>query len=57
MAAEGQPDQMASDMEVCMKQKCVTEFLHVEIIAHTDINWHFLNVYGDQTLDMSAVRQ
>jgi len=28
MAAEEQTDRMASDMEVCMKQRCVTEFLH-----------------------------
>ena len=27
---------MMSDMEVCMKQKCVTEFLHVEKLAPTD---------------------
>jgi hypothetical protein len=30
MAAEGQSDKMASDMEVRMKQRCVTEFLHAE---------------------------
>ncbi|MEQ5154436.1 hypothetical protein ABN254_21715, partial [Providencia rettgeri] len=28
MAAEGQSDKMASDMEVHMKQRCVTNFLH-----------------------------
>ena len=33
MAAEGQFDKMVSDVEVCMKQRCVTEFLHVE-------KWH-----------------
>ena len=27
---------MASDMEVCMKQECVTEFLHAEEIAPID---------------------
>jgi len=27
MAAEGQSDKMASDMEVSMKKRCVTEFL------------------------------
>ena len=27
---EGQPDKMVSDMEVCMKQRAVTEFLHTE---------------------------
>ena len=30
MTAEGQSDKMLSDMEVCMKQKCATEFLHAE---------------------------
>ena len=30
MAAEGQSDKMASDMEVRMKQRCVIEFLHAE---------------------------
>jgi len=30
MTAEGQSDKMVSDMEVCMKQRGVTEFLHVE---------------------------
>ena len=30
MAAERQPDKMTSDMEVHIKQRCVTEFLHAE---------------------------
>jgi len=30
MAAEGQSDKMASDVEMHMKQRCVTEFLHLE---------------------------
>ena len=38
MAAEGQSDQMASDMDVQKKQRCVTEFLHREKIAPTDIH-------------------
>ena len=38
MAAEGQIDKMASDMELCTKQRCVTEFLFVEKIAPTDIH-------------------
>ena len=41
MAAEGQSDTMASDMEVCMKQRCVIEFLHKEKIASVDIYQHF----------------
>ena len=45
MAAEGQSDQTASDMEVHMKERCVTEFLHAEEMAPTDINRYLLNVY------------
>ena len=30
MAAEGQPDKMTSDVEMHMKQRYVTEFLHGE---------------------------
>jgi len=33
MAAEGQSDRMASDMEVHMKQGCRIEFLHVGKMA------------------------
>ena len=40
MAAEGQSDKIASDMEVWMKQRCVTEFYHAEKITPTDIHWH-----------------
>jgi hypothetical protein len=47
---------MTSDMEVRMKQRCVTEFLHAEEIAPTDIHQHLLNVYRDQTVDVSTVR-
>jgi len=38
MAAEGHPDTMVPDMEVHMKQRCVTAFLHVEKMAPTDIH-------------------
>ncbi len=38
MAAEGQSDKIASDMEVWMKQRCVTEFYHAEKITPTDIH-------------------
>jgi len=44
MTAEGQSDKTASDMEVCMKQRCVTEFLHAEKIELNDIHRHILNV-------------
>lgn len=30
MAAEGQPDKMASDFEVHMKKRCGIEFFHAE---------------------------
>jgi hypothetical protein len=39
-------DKMASDMELCMKQRWVLEFLHAEKIAPTDIQRRLLNVYG-----------
>jgi len=56
MTAEGQSDKMASDMEMRMKQRCVIEFLHAEKIAPNDIHWRLVNVYGDQTVDVSTVR-
>ena len=46
-ASEGQSDKMVSDMEVHMKQKRGTEFLHVEKIAPIDIHQSLLNIYGD----------
>ena len=48
---------MVCDMEVCMKQKCVTEFLDVENMAPIDIHWCLLNVYGNQQVVVSTVRQ
>ena len=56
MAAEGQSDTKASDMEVQMKQRCGIEFLYVEKMAPTDVHQHLLNIYGDQTGAVSAVR-
>ena len=50
MAAEGQSGRMVSDMEVCMKQRC-------GIKLTVDSHWHLLNVYGDQTVGASTVRQ
>ena len=55
MAAEGQSDRMVSDMEVCVKQRCGIEFLHAAEIAPVAIHQCLLNVYGDQTLDVSTV--
>mgnify|MGYP001860934035 CR=1 FL=1 len=57
MAAEGQSDKMASDMEVRMKERCGIEFLHLEKMAPTDIHQCLLNAYGTPTVDVSTVRQ
>ena len=56
MAADGQSDRMASDMEVRMKQRCGIAFLCEEKIPHIDIHQHLLNVYGDQTVEVSTVK-
>jgi len=55
MAAEGQSDKMASDMEGHMKQRAIKELLHVKKMAPADIHQCFRNVYGDQTVDVRAV--
>ena len=39
MAAEGQSDKMETDMGVKMKQRYITEFLHVEKMVSIDIHW------------------
>jgi len=44
MAAEGQSDRIAFDMEECMKWRGVTEFHHVEKMAPTDTHRHLLNI-------------
>jgi hypothetical protein len=54
--AGGQSGKMMSDMEVHTKQRRVTEFLHADKIAPTDIQWWLLNVYGHQTVDVSTMR-
>jgi 3-oxoacyl-[acyl-carrier-protein] synthase III len=56
MTAEGQSNKMVSDMAVRMKERCVTEFLHAEKIAPNDIHQWLLNIYGDQTVDVSTMR-
>ena len=56
MAVEGHSGKMVSDMEEHMKQRFVIEFLHEEKMAPTAIHQHLLNVYGDQTADVSTVR-
>ena len=55
MATERQSDKMASDTEVNMKKKCVTEFIYLEKIALSDIHQCLLNVYEHQTVYMSTV--
>jgi len=57
MTAEGQSDKIVSHMEVRMKQRCVIEFLHAGKNAPNDIHRRLLNVYGDQTVDVSTVRR
>jgi len=37
VAAEGQSDKMASDVEVHIKQRSVIQFLHVEKITPIDV--------------------
>ena len=56
MATEGQCDKTASDMEVWMKKRCVTEFYHAEKTAPTDIHQPLLDVSGDNPVDVSTVR-
>jgi len=48
MTAKGLSDKIVSDVEVCMKQMCITEFLDVEKIAPIDIHQYLMNIYGDQ---------
>jgi len=50
-------DKLASDTEVRMKQRYVTEFLFAEEMSPTDIHGCFLNIDGDQPVDVSTVRQ
>ena len=56
MASEGQSDKMMSDMEMQMKQRCVTEFLHAEKNAPIDIHQCLQNVYGEQIVDVNTLR-
>jgi len=50
MAAEGQSDKMASDLEMHMKQRCFIEFFQAGKMTPTDIQQHLLNMYGNQTV-------
>ena len=52
-----QSDTMTSDTEVRIKLRCIIELLHVEKkIAPTDIHQCLLNVYEEQTVDVSMMR-
>ena len=55
---KGQSDAMESDVEMYIMERCETEFLHAEKMAPIDNDIHqlLLNIYGDQTVDMSTVR-
>ena len=53
MVAEGKFDRMASDMEMSMKQNCITEFLHMEKMALIDIYQYLLSIYGDQAVSIN----
>jgi len=57
MAPEGQSDRMVLEVEVRMEQNCFILFLRAEKMAPTDIHQCLLDVYGDQHVDVSAVRQ
>ena len=57
MVAEGQTDKMMSDIKVLLKQRCVTEFLHVEKNSPMDIHGCLLNFYGKLAVDVSTVKQ
>jgi len=57
VAAEEHSHRMTFDVEVLMKQKSGNEFLHEEKNVPIDIYWCLLNVYGDQTVDVSTESQ
>jgi len=53
---ERHTDKMASDKEVQMKQRCVTEFHHVEKMGPDDVHQCLLKVYENQIVDVSTVK-
>ena len=58
MVAEGQSGKIAYAMGVRRKQqKSVTEFLHVEKMAPTDIHQYLLHTYGDQTVVVTVLKK
>jgi len=55
MAAERQSDRMASDLQVCMKQRSSIEFFHAEKIVPIDIAWLLQNIHGDNGCEHTEV--
>lgn len=52
MATELQSDRRASDMEVYIKQRCGTEFLHAE---KNGTHGLLLDIHGDGTVNVSTM--
>ena len=50
-----QSDRMMCDIDVRMKQRCGSEFLHAERMAHVDVPRCLLNVCEEQA-DVSTAR-
>ena len=57
MTAQVHSDKMNSDTGVCMMRRYATAFFYVGEMVPTDIHGYLLNIYGDQTVDVSTVRQ
>ena len=57
MGAEGQSEKLVSDMVESVKHMCGNEFLHTENMSAINIQWCLLNIYGEQTVDVSTVSQ
>lgn len=56
MAAEEWSDTAAPDVEVLMKQRGGTEFLHAEKMSPTDMHQYLQNICVDQKMDVSTAR-
>lgn len=52
-----QSNRMLSNIGMHKKQRCKTEFLHAEEFAHIDIRWCLLNIDGNQSGDVSTLKQ
>lgn len=49
MAAEEQSHRMVSDTQVCIKERCATEFPYAEKMTPTDIHLHLPNICGENS--------